>query len=80
MGFFKNADDGVYWTAATTVVAAAICFLVHTAVTSDTEAVKMSKMGYEEKVEIYYYSEHKYPTVIKHWVKTGNCTEGTSNE
>ena len=80
MGFFKNADDGVYWTAVATVAAASICFLVHTALTSDTEKVKMARMGYEEKVEVHYHPEINYPTILKHWVKTGNCTEGVSNE
>ena len=79
MGYFKNVDDGVYWTLFAAVAAASLCFLINAAITSDTEAVKMARMGYEEKVEIYY-SELKYPTVVKHWVRSVNCTGDSVNE
>ena len=80
MCFFKNADDGVYWTLVTAVAAASICFLVNAVITSDTEEIKMAKLGYEEKIEINYSPDNKYPTVIKHWVKSGNCTGDSTNE
>ena len=51
MTAFENKDDGFYASVCVAIVCVVACILLHTLITSDTEAVKMAKLGYE-KVEV----------------------------
>ena len=70
MEFFKGLDDGFYFCFVFAfVLMVCVCAIGVTAIVSDSEKVKMAKLGYEEKIVFQMTQDMKYPSTYKMWVK-----------
>ena len=70
MEFFKGLDDGFYSCFVFAVaLMVCVCTIGVTSIVSDSEKVKMAKLGYEEKIVYEMVPDMKYPSTYKMWVK-----------